>query len=106
MVVTCFGLIAHHLFAVWHGDRRLKERFGEAFDELKATTSVLPFQAVTMADSSWIGGNSYDQPKGASPLRWACSGGRTASSRPQRRWCATPHSKVSWAELPTLQPTC
>lgn len=46
MVVTCFGLIAHHLFAVWHGDRRLKERFGEAFDELKATTSVLPFQAV------------------------------------------------------------
>ena len=46
MLVTCFGLIAHHLFAVWHGDRRLKERFGEAFDELKATTSVLPFQAV------------------------------------------------------------
>ena len=46
MVVTCFGLIAHHLFAVWHGDRRLKERFGEAFDELKATTSVVPFQAV------------------------------------------------------------
>ena len=46
MVVTCFGLIAHHLFAVWYGDRRLKERFGEAFDELKATTSVLPFQAV------------------------------------------------------------
>ena len=46
MVVTCFGLIAHHFFAVWHGDRRLKERFGEAFDELKATTSVLPFQAV------------------------------------------------------------
>ena len=46
MLVTCFGLVAHHLFAVWHGDRRLKERFGEAFDELKATTSVLPFQAV------------------------------------------------------------
>ena len=46
MLVTCFGLVAHHLFAVWHGDRRLKERFGEAFDDLKATTSVLPFQAV------------------------------------------------------------
>ena len=46
MLVTCFGLVAHHLFAVWHGDRRLKERFGEAFDELKATTSVLPFKAV------------------------------------------------------------
>ena len=25
---------------------RLKERFGEVFDDLKATTSVLPFQAV------------------------------------------------------------
>ena len=46
MLVTCFGLVAHHLFAVWHGDRRLKERFGEAFDDLNATTSVLPFQAV------------------------------------------------------------
>ena len=46
MLVTCFGLVAHHLFAVWHGDRRLKERFGEAFDDLKATTSVMPFQAV------------------------------------------------------------
>ena len=46
MLVTCFGLVAHHLFAVWHGDRRLKERFGEVFDDLKATTSVLPFQAV------------------------------------------------------------
>ena len=46
MLVTCFGLVAHHLFAVWHGDRRLKERFGEAFDDLKATTSVLPFKAV------------------------------------------------------------
>ena len=32
MVVTCLGLIGHHLFAVWHGDRRLKERFGDAFD--------------------------------------------------------------------------
>ena len=21
MLVTCFGLVAHHLFAVWHGDR-------------------------------------------------------------------------------------
>lgn len=46
MLVTCFGLVAHHLFAVWHGDRRLKERFGEAFDDLKANTSVLPFRAV------------------------------------------------------------
>ncbi|MFO0119956.1 MAG: NnrU family protein, partial [Cyanobium sp.] len=29
------GLIAHHLFAVWNGDRRLRNRFGAAFDELR-----------------------------------------------------------------------
>jgi len=44
--VACAGQIAHHLFAVWHGDRRLAARFGEAFGELKASTSVLPFVAV------------------------------------------------------------
>ena len=46
MVVTCVGLIAHHLFAVWNGDRRQHNRFGEAFDELKANTSLIPFVAV------------------------------------------------------------
>jgi uncharacterized membrane protein len=46
MVATCIGLIAHHLFAVWNGDRRLAHRFGAAFEELRASTSVLPFQAV------------------------------------------------------------
>ena len=46
MLVTCIGLVAHHLFAVWHGDRRLRARFGEAFEELKASTSVVPFAAV------------------------------------------------------------
>jgi uncharacterized membrane protein len=46
MLVTCFGLIAHHLFAIWHGDRRLARRFGLAFEKLKANTSVIPFQAV------------------------------------------------------------
>jgi uncharacterized membrane protein len=46
MALTCLGLIAHHLFGVWHGDRRLRARFGEAFEELRASTSVLPFQAV------------------------------------------------------------
>lgn len=46
MVVTCLGLIGHHLFAVWNGDRRLRNRFGAAFEELKACTSVIPFRAV------------------------------------------------------------
>ena len=46
MVATCAGLIAHHLFAVWNGDRRLANRFGPAFEELRANTSVIPFRAV------------------------------------------------------------
>jgi len=43
---ACFGLIAHHLFAVWNGDRRLRNRFGAAFEQLRASTSVIPFRAV------------------------------------------------------------
>jgi uncharacterized membrane protein len=46
MVATCAGLIAHHLFAVWNGDRRLANRFGPAFEELRASTSVIPLRAV------------------------------------------------------------
>ncbi|MFM1899505.1 MAG: hypothetical protein RLZZ216_81 [Cyanobacteriota bacterium] len=46
MLVTCAGLIGHHLFAVWHGDRRLQERFGAAFDTLRDSTSVIPFAAI------------------------------------------------------------
>ena len=46
MLVTCIGLIGHHLFAVWHGDRRLERRFGEAFNSLRDQTSVIPFLAV------------------------------------------------------------
>ena len=46
MVAACVGLVAHHLFAVWNGDRRLANRFGPAFEELKASTSVVPFRAV------------------------------------------------------------
>lgn len=46
MLVTCFGLILHHLFGVWHGDRRLAARYGEAFAAVKARTSVVPFLAI------------------------------------------------------------
>ena len=45
MLVTSAGLIAHHLFAVWHGDRRWQARYGEAFDAVKERTSVI--QAAT-----------------------------------------------------------
>ncbi len=46
MLVTSAGLIAHHLFAVWHGDRRWGARYGEAFEAVKARTSVIPFLAI------------------------------------------------------------
>ena len=46
MLVTSTGLIAHHLFAVWHGDRRWGARYGEAFEAVKARTSVIPFLAI------------------------------------------------------------
>jgi uncharacterized membrane protein len=46
MLVTSTGLILHHLFAVWHGDRRLQQRYGESFETLKSRTSVIPFLAI------------------------------------------------------------
>ena len=45
-IVTSLGLILHHLFAVWHGDRRLSIRYGDAFTTAKARTSIIPFRAV------------------------------------------------------------
>lgn len=45
-LATCFGLVGYHLFAVWHGDRRLAKRYGSAFAEAKARTSVVPFFAI------------------------------------------------------------
>lgn len=45
-VVTSLGLIAHHLFAVWHGDRKLTKKYGDAFTKVKERTSVIPFLAI------------------------------------------------------------
>ncbi|QXE25288.1 NnrUfamily protein [Richelia sinica FACHB-800] len=45
-LVTSMGLILHHLFGVWHGDRRLSDRYGEAFAAVKQRTSIVPFQAI------------------------------------------------------------
>ena len=45
-LVTSIGLILHHLFGVWHGDRRLSQRYGEAFALLKQRTSIIPFRAI------------------------------------------------------------
>jgi len=45
-LVTSIGLICHHLFAIWHGDKRLEFKFGEEFQKFKKTTSIIPFQAI------------------------------------------------------------
>jgi len=45
-LVTSIGLVVHHLFGVWHGDRRLQARFGESFETIKSRTSILPFLAI------------------------------------------------------------
>ena len=45
-LVTSVGLIVHHLFGVWHGDRRLQNRYGEAFESVKSRTSIIPFLAI------------------------------------------------------------
>jgi uncharacterized membrane protein len=45
-LVTSIGLVLHHLFGVWHGDRRLQTRFGESFETIKSRTSIFPFLAI------------------------------------------------------------
>ncbi|XP_057479970.1 15-cis-zeta-carotene isomerase, chloroplastic [Actinidia eriantha] len=45
-VAASIGLIGHHLFGVWNGDRRLAIRYGEDFEVLKSRTSVVPFAAI------------------------------------------------------------
>ncbi|MCG8366877.1 MAG: hypothetical protein MJA27_26535 [Pseudanabaenales cyanobacterium] len=51
-VVTSVGLILHHLFAVWHGDRRWRSRYGEAFAVVKSRTSIIPFLAIIQGRQS------------------------------------------------------
>ncbi len=45
-LVTSIGLVLHHLFGVWHGDRRLGHRYGAAFESVKERTSITPFLAI------------------------------------------------------------
>jgi len=45
-LVTSIGLVLHHLFGVWHGDRRLGYRYGAAFESVKERTSITPFLAI------------------------------------------------------------
>jgi uncharacterized membrane protein len=54
MLVTSTGLILHHLFSVWHGDRRLLARYGKAFEKARDRTSVIPFLAI------WQGRQTFE----------------------------------------------
>ncbi len=44
--ITSLGLISHHLFAIWHGDKRMEIKFGEEFYKFKERTSIFPFVAI------------------------------------------------------------
>nr|ABR17558.1 unknown [Picea sitchensis] len=46
MLTTSLGLIAHHIFGVWNGDRRMAARYGKSFEAVKNRTSILPFAAI------------------------------------------------------------
>lgn len=45
-VAASVGLIGHHVFGAWNGDRRLAIRYGEDFDDVKRRTSIIPFAAI------------------------------------------------------------
>ncbi|KAF3457082.1 hypothetical protein FNV43_RR01739 [Rhamnella rubrinervis] len=45
-VAASLGLIGHHLFGAWNGDRRLAIRYGEDFEVVKRRTSIVPFAAI------------------------------------------------------------
>ena len=35
MMVTSLGLMAHHLFGCWHGDKRLSDKYGETLEKVR-----------------------------------------------------------------------
>ncbi|MGG6297080.1 NnrU family protein [Leptolyngbya sp. AN02str] len=54
MLVTSAGLILHHAFGVWHGDRRWKKRFGDAYEAVMARTSITPFLAIAQGKQTLV----------------------------------------------------
>lgn len=46
VAVASAGLMVHHIFGCWHGDRRLFAKYGDAFKVVEARTSVMPFAAI------------------------------------------------------------
>lgn len=44
--LTMAMLVGHHAFSIWHGDKRLEDKYGDEFLKLKETTDVIPFKAI------------------------------------------------------------
>jgi len=45
-LTASLGLISHHFFGAWNGDRRLRDRYGEEWEKFASRTSLIPFQAI------------------------------------------------------------
>lgn len=45
-IVTSAILILHHVFSVYHGDRRLQNKHGSNFEYIQNKTSIIPFAAI------------------------------------------------------------
>lgn len=46
VIVASAGLVAHHLLGAWHGDTRLRARYGDEWDAYARRTSLVPFMAL------------------------------------------------------------
>lgn len=53
-LLTSIGLVSYHLFGVWHGDKRLLERYGDSFKELQERTSIVPFLAIMQGRQKFV----------------------------------------------------
>lgn len=45
-IATSAMLCLHHFFAVWNGDRRLRDKWGERAEIVQERTSIVPFAAI------------------------------------------------------------
>jgi len=45
-IASSLGLIAYHVFATWHSDHKRIKLFGESYQKLIKSTSIIPFGAI------------------------------------------------------------
>lgn len=45
-ITASLALVAHHFFGAWNGDRRLRDKYGEEWNNYEQRTSLVPFVAV------------------------------------------------------------